>query len=556
MRLLSPGLWILPLLGGLFCAVFLGEALTSLAGGGWTFFDFLGKTWHPDVQKWGLLPMLAGSLETALLAWALAFPWALALSVGIIAGPRWLRSMEILIHGLLGIPSLLYGFFSVCTLVQVLRYLGVGSGYSGIAVGCTLAVLILPTLCLGFLEGWRQIPPAMWQTTQRLGYTPLQQARALLPALAPSIQRSTWLGIGRALGDCMVALFVSGNIAQIPLHPADGVRTLSAHMALVAGLDPFSPGFASLFAAAGFLVLLAWGLPLLLRKATTPCIRWHRFPRVEAWLWCSLVGLAPCLLLTLWLSMGTYIGLELYEGIRVTPLIQWAGWVIPFSTSLLLAGCTVAVVVPLGTWIAVRLWTTRSPFLRRCNEAVLQFFASLPSLWIGIGGLLGVIALRRMGGGTSIGLGLGVALFCLSLLALPAMVHTLQAGLAQLPAEWRKTGDLLGYSQRWMWWRVVLPYLAPHLRHGALLVAVRALEDTAVCLVTGAVAFAAFPTGIWGGFSPLSFQIFFLADQYRNEAERSQLFVMGILWISATWLLLGVRHLLTPAQPRRAGGMR
>ena len=552
MRMPSPGLWILPVVGIAFCIVAIGEAASSFAGGAWTLFDFFDSTWQPDLHHWGLVPMFVGSLATALLAWGLAFPWALSLSLGILAGPSWFRRLEPLLHGLLGIPSLLYGFFSVCTVVQVLRLLGAGNGYSILAVSGTLAVLILPTLCLGFLAGWRQIPISMWQSTQCLGFTPLQQARALLPAMAPTLRRATQLGIGRALGDCMVALFVSGNVAKIPQYPTDGIRTLSAHMALVAGLDPYSPGFASLFGAAFCLALLAWGLPELLTRFTIPKIQWNGWPRLEAWIWQGLVGGAPFLLLGLWLSIGSYVGVQVVRGLQTATLVP-ATWMAPLCTSLLLAGCTVLVVVPLGTWIAVRVWATPSSFWRYCNEGVLRFFAGLPSLWIGIGGLLGVLAFRKMGF-ASMQLGVGVAVFCLSLLALPAMVQTLQAGLAQLPRRWDRTGDLLGYSPRWMWWHVVLPHLKPHLRHGALLVAVRALEDTAVCLVTGAVAFATFPLDWRGGFSSLSFHIFFLADQFHNEGERAQLFVMGWVWISTTWLLLGIRYALTPVYRKQKRG--
>lgn len=546
MRLPSFGLWILPLLGILFGGLFSSEVVHSWAGGAWQVGDFWGTIWHPDLHKWGLLPMLLGSAETALLAWGLAFPWALALSIGIVVGPPWMKGARRLLQGLLGIPSLLYGFFSVCTVVQVLRFCGVGSGYSGLAVGMTLAVLILPTLCLGFVEGWRQLPASMWHTTQQLGFTPLQQARALLPALAPSVQRATWLGIGRALGDCMVALFVSGNIPQLSLNPAAGVRTLSAHTALVAGLDPVSPGFASLFGAAIGLALLAWGLPKVADYGRYGISHiWQPFPRIEAALWRGLFWLAPCGLILLWLTVGGYVGAQLVEGLWVTPVAQWVSWWVPFCTSLLLALGTVGIVLPLGTWLAVRISLTSSWSWRWWNETVLRFMASIPSLWIGIAGLLSVIALQQIGY-TSIQLCIGVAVLCLSVAALPAMVYTVQAGLAQLPREWQKTGDRLGYSPTWMWWHVVLPHLAPFLRHGALLAAIRALEDTAIGLVTGAVAFASFPLSWHDRFSPLSFHLFFLADQYRNPEERAQLFVMGCLWIGGTWILLGLCRSIAP----------
>jgi len=496
-------------------------------------------TWQPDLGLWGITPMIAGSLQSACLAWLIAMPWAVGLSAAVWVWPTWGRLVTLGLRGWVGIPSLLYGFFSVCIWVELLRTWGTGSGYSWLVTSLTLALLILPPLSLCLLEGWRQLSASMWRTASLLGYSPLERTRMLLPALLPSVRQGGALALGRALGDCMIALFVSGNIPQLTVNPLEGIRTLPAHMVLTANMEATSRGFASIFYGAGVLALLSMGLPKVCMMAMGGKRGCFSIP--SRWIWSLFVPGSLGLFLIACLGMGGYIGYRVLQGIFValsSPLPFLPIWLTPLLTSLWLGIWVVGIVIAGGIGLTMYMSTLGSRSIA-IWESGLQLLGGLPSILIGF---LGVMVLWVWHGyfGESARGGMGLAVVCLSLLTLPTMVHVLRAGLAQLPLEWKHTCRLLGYSPRWMWMKILLPALRPSLITGSLLVFLRAFEDTAVCLLTGAVAFAAFPTQ-WGeAFSPLSFQLFFLADQYRNEGELAQLYLVSGIWIAMAWGILAL----------------
>ena len=238
--------------------VFRGEALVSL----------LSWHWRPLRGEFGILPMLAGSLCLALSAMLLAYPLALGIccfSHG--AGPaRAARPLLLAVRFMTSVPTVVYGLVSVFLLVPLIRSAFSGSGFSWLAAGLALAVLVIPTLVLLIDSQFRQVQAGIGLTAVALGFSPVQQLlRLTLPLSTRGLGVAAALGFGRAVGDTLIPLMLAGNAARVPHSLLDPLRTLTSHVALVVATDSQSLVYSSLFACGVILFLVSLLVNLALR---------------------------------------------------------------------------------------------------------------------------------------------------------------------------------------------------------------------------------------------------------------------------------------------------
>ncbi|MEW6258366.1 MAG: ABC transporter permease subunit [Thermodesulfobacteriota bacterium] len=217
--------------------------------------------WDPIHQHFGILPMLFTSCLLTIIALIVAFPLTIgicSLLHGVLRNGVLHRMLLFLLHFMTGIPTVIYGFVSVFVLVPLLRWVfEAGTGFSLLAAGLTLSVLILPTMVLVLHAELDQAEARYRLTAEALGFSPEQTIRTvLLPACRRALVVTVLLGMGRAVGDTLVSLMVAGNAAQVPHSIFDSVRTLTAHIALVLATDSHSMAYQSVFAAGLFLFLL------------------------------------------------------------------------------------------------------------------------------------------------------------------------------------------------------------------------------------------------------------------------------------------------------------
>jgi len=227
--------------------------------------------WNPTNGQYGTLPMIVGSVALSLSAMAIAFPYSLlvaAFSHGV--GPAWLaRVVSVVVHLMTGIPTIVYAFAAVVTLPPLMRNaFSTGSGFSLLTATLVLAVLVTPTIVLLIESSWRNRAPRVALTCDALG---LDRARAvfgvLIPTARPELVAAFSLGFGRALGDTMIALVLSGNAAQVPSSPLDSVRALTAHIGMVLATEVGSAAYQSVFISGLVLLLLTGTLSALVRKS-------------------------------------------------------------------------------------------------------------------------------------------------------------------------------------------------------------------------------------------------------------------------------------------------
>ena len=229
------------------------------------FFNFIfGMKWAPTLGQYGIFPMIVGTVLVTLGAIILGVPVALCCSIFLAEfAPRKLSNLvRPAIQLLAGIPSVVFGFWGLIFIVPAIRnYLG-GPGLSILAGSIILAIMILPTIISISEVSLLSLPPLLKEGAFALGATHWQTIRSVLvPAAKSGILASIILGIGRAVGETMAVLMVTGNAAVIPHSFLQPVRTIPATIAAELGEAPVGGlHYKALFALGIVLFIITFGI--------------------------------------------------------------------------------------------------------------------------------------------------------------------------------------------------------------------------------------------------------------------------------------------------------
>ena len=206
---------------------------------------FGGKEWFPTAQpsaQLGVMPLILGTLWVSLGAILLALPLGLAAAVYMseIADERVRRIMKPLIELLAGIPSVVYGFFGLVIIVPLIqKTFDLPVGETGLAGSIILGIMALPTIITISEDAMRNTPRAMKEASLALGASKWQTIyKVVVPYSISGITAGAILGIGRAIGETMAVLMVTGNAAVIPHSILEPVRTIPATIAAELGEAP------------------------------------------------------------------------------------------------------------------------------------------------------------------------------------------------------------------------------------------------------------------------------------------------------------------------------
>ncbi len=203
---------------------------------------FGGKEWFPTAQpsaQLGVLPLILGTLWVSLGAILLALPLGLAAAVYMseIADEKVRKVMKPLIELLAGIPSVVYGFFGLVIIVPLIqKVFDLPVGETGLAGSIVLGIMALPTIITISEDAMRNTPRAMKEASLALGASKWQTIyKVVVPYSISGITAGAILGIGRAIGETMAVLMVTGNAAVIPHTILEPVRTIPATIAAELG---------------------------------------------------------------------------------------------------------------------------------------------------------------------------------------------------------------------------------------------------------------------------------------------------------------------------------
>ena len=194
----------------------------------------MDSSWHPLEGSYNLTPMLSGTLFASMGALFLAVPLGIASAIFIVyyASPRVALLYRRLIELLAGIPSVVFGFWGLTTLVPLINQLH-PPGASLLAGILVLTLMILPTIALTTYAAFLAVPDEYIRSAAALGLSCWSMIRGVaLPAARAGIVAGIVLAAGRALGETMAVLMVAGNVVQHADSLFDPIRTLAANIAL------------------------------------------------------------------------------------------------------------------------------------------------------------------------------------------------------------------------------------------------------------------------------------------------------------------------------------
>lgn len=228
-----------------------------------------GSDWSPEDGRYGVAPMVWGSLAVTAGALLLAVPAGIGMALFLTeaAPPRLGSLIRPGLQALAGVPSVVYGFVALSLLVPAIRTGFGGPGFSLLAGALVLAVMILPTIAAVAEDALRALPPGYREGAFALGAAPWQVvSRLLLPAARSGLVAAVVLGLGRALGETMAVLMVTGNVAAAPRSPLDPVRTLTGNIAMEMGYA-VGQHRQALFATGALLLAMVMAAGALARRA-------------------------------------------------------------------------------------------------------------------------------------------------------------------------------------------------------------------------------------------------------------------------------------------------
>ena len=233
--------------------------------------QLFGPRWYPIEEVFGLLPLLVGSLIVTVGAVAISLPLGLATAVylGEIA-PPWLREiLKPIIEVLAGIPSIVLGFLGWIALAPLIQNLGAPTGLTAFTGSLILAYMSLPTIISIAEDALYAVPKEYRDGALAIGATQWQAIwRVVLPAARPGLVIAVMLGIGRAIGETMAVMMVTGNAANIPSLGSgiffQPVRTMTATIAAEMGeVAQGSLHYSTLFAIGIVLFLISFAINAL-----------------------------------------------------------------------------------------------------------------------------------------------------------------------------------------------------------------------------------------------------------------------------------------------------
>lgn len=245
-----------------------------LFDGSTSLWGFLtGKFWYPTSinTQFGLQPLFFGSLIVTVGAILFSVPLGIASAIYIseIAHPKVADFLKPFVEVLASIPSVVYGFFGLVVLVPLVQNtFDLPTGQTALTGSIMLGIMALPTIITISEDAISSVPGTLKQGSLALGATRWQTIyRVIIPAALSGISAAVMLGMGRAIGETMTVMMVTGNTAVIPSFP-DGllapVRTMTATIALEMGEVPQgSDHFHALFAVGSVLFVMTFLINLV-----------------------------------------------------------------------------------------------------------------------------------------------------------------------------------------------------------------------------------------------------------------------------------------------------
>jgi phosphate transport system permease protein len=233
--------------------------------------EFLTDTqWTPVFEnaRYGILPLLSGTLTAAGVALLVAIPFGTVLAIYLseYAPARVREVVKPFLELLEGVPTVVYGYFALLFLTPLLQKLIPGlAGFNLLSPGLIMGVMILPYIVSVSEDAMRAVPNHLREGAYALGFTRLQTAlKVVVPGAMSGISAAYILGMSRAVGETMVVAIAAGQNPNLTFNPLEGAATITAYIVQISlgDLPHGSLAYATIFAAGLvlFLITLAFNV--------------------------------------------------------------------------------------------------------------------------------------------------------------------------------------------------------------------------------------------------------------------------------------------------------
>ena len=202
-----------------------------------SLWDFAtGVEWTPLFAnaKFGILPLLTGTLLTSAIALSVALPFGLLAAIYLSEfAPPWARRMlKPTLELLAGVPTIVYGYFALVFLTPVLQAVVPGlAGFNALSAGIVMGIMIIPMISSLSEDALSAVPNALREAALGLGSTKLSTIlRVVVPAATSGVAASVILALSRAIGETMIVAIAAGQQPRFTLDPRVPIETMTTYI--------------------------------------------------------------------------------------------------------------------------------------------------------------------------------------------------------------------------------------------------------------------------------------------------------------------------------------
>lgn len=200
---------------------------------------FTGTEWTPLFanKKFGILPLVCGTLLTTLIAISVALPLGLTIAIYLneYAHQKFTAVVKPLLEILAAVPTVVYGFFALTFVTPLLQsFIPDLSGFNALSAGLVMGVMIIPYISSLSEDALRAVPKSLREAAYGMGSTKLQTAfRVMVPAASSGIVVSVILAISRAIGETMIVAVAAGQEPKFTFNPLTSIETITTYIVQV-----------------------------------------------------------------------------------------------------------------------------------------------------------------------------------------------------------------------------------------------------------------------------------------------------------------------------------
>ena len=536
------------------------------------FLEFVfGRNWQPSNNRFGIFPMIVGSLYVTILSTLIGGGFGLftAIYISMFCPKKLKIVLSQIIDLLAGIPSIVYGFFGMIVLVPFLKNIspnGVGEGV--LASSIILGIMILPTITSISRYNLEAVYKYYYDGAVALGNTHSQAVFGVIVKAAKSgIFSAMVLGMGRAIGETMAVMMIAGNAPFIPKDLFSYFRTMTINIALEMG---YAAGIhrSSLIATAFVLLLFILILNIVLYLIKGNCVNFSLSSIIDLFfkkriksdindfsfknikmknisiksdilkyisIFATVVSTLSLIFIVLFILIRgvPYINFNLLFGESNNSQMTLFPAIVSTAMMLFMA---LIIAVPIGVFSAIYLteYSKANGKLIYLIRIFTDSLSGIPSIVFGLFGML--IFLDLFGIGRNILAGS----LTLVLIILPSIIRQTEETLISIPASLREGSLALGASKVRTIFKIVLPCGFSGIITAIILSVGRIVGESAALIYTsGAVRYM--PAGYFSAGSSFAVMMWMFSSEglYINQTfATASILLMIVIFLNALLFIL------------------